>query len=110
MGGRGFTLGGTRMTEEAANTQTSILQEAIAVLGNRSIDHGEFMRTYSHTAALWSAYLAKPGYHPNIGATDVLIMMALMKMARAKHGNAEQREHYVDVCGYAALAGAVFCK
>lgn len=102
MGGRGFTLGGTRMTEEATNMQTLILQEAIRVLGNRGIDHGHYKSNFNHTAVLWTAYLGVV-----INAEDVPLMMALHKISRIKVGNKNQLDHYTDICGYVALAGAV---
>lgn len=92
--------------EEAVNTQTKILQEAIKVLGNRGIDHGRFTETYKQAAVLWGGYLSKRGYHLLIEASDVLFMLALMKIARANCGNVQQIEHYIDAAGYVALAGA----
>jgi hypothetical protein len=90
------------MTEEANNTQTKILQEAIQALGNRGIEHGYFIDNFAHTASLWSAYLGI-----GIKVESVPIMMALHKISRVSKGNSKQADHYVDACGYIALAGAV---
>lgn len=90
------------MTEEADNTQTQILQAAIIALGNRGIDHGHFVANFTHTAALWSGYLGT-----KIDPIDVPIMMAMHKISRISCGNSRQIDHYIDACGYIALAGAM---
>lgn len=95
------------MTEDTIQFEIKILQEAIKALSNRGADHGPFKETYAQTAELWMAHLKRRGVVVKISAKDVLIMMAYMKLARASCGNPKQMDHYIDPCGYIALAGAV---
>ncbi len=50
-------------------------------------------------ASYWSTHLDHP-----VSATDVPIMMALLKLARAKAARAHA-DSYVDAAGYIALGG-----
>lgn len=91
--------------EEATNTRTHILNEAIRVLGHRGIDHGDPGRTYDFCAELWSSYT-----RVKLSSTDVMNMMALLKMARTKFGDPTHMDHYVDEVGYVALAAEMALK
>lgn len=91
--------------EEATNERTAILNKAIEMIGNRGIDHGEAFLNMQHTAKIWSAYLGV-----EIGPMDVALMLALVKVSRAKMGNNLHGDHYVDMAGYAAIAGEVAKK
>jgi hypothetical protein len=90
------------MVEVADNIRTEILSEAIKVLGNRGITHGEAYANMSHTAVLWGAYLST-----YVSPVDVAIMMVMLKASRIKTGDATHRDSFVDMCGYAAIAGEV---
>lgn len=76
----------------------SILQEALdLVQGPRQSDYGDMDDSFKRIAALWSSYL---GLH--IDSLDVVKMMILLKVSRAKHNN--HRDSYVDIVGYVACA------
>jgi hypothetical protein len=77
-----------------------ILNEALRISSERPGTHGTAEDHFTHTAALWSSYL-----NAHITGADVCQMMALLKMSRAKTGNANVLDHYVDQTGYSALAG-----
>lgn len=78
----------------------SILLNAVDATTERNTTHGVAEDNFQHTAALWSAYLGVA-----ISATDVCQMQVMAKISRAKKGNPLHPDHYVDQCGYSALAG-----
>jgi hypothetical protein len=78
----------------------TILQDAIAATTERTNTHGSAEENFQHTAMMWSAYL---GFQ--VSAVDVCQMQVMAKMSRAKMGNPYHPDHYVDQCGYSALAG-----
>lgn len=84
-----------------------ILQTALdAVTGARRQTHGDALDQLENTADLWTTYLGDSLNTPVTGR-DVAIMMVLMKASRAKCGDAANIDHYVDMCGYAAIAGRI---
>ena len=91
--------------EEADNVRTHILNEAIRVLGHKGIEHGSAEQTYRFCAQLWGAYLGI-----KMDASDVINLMALLKMARSRLGDSTNLDHYVDQCGYIAIAGEMALK
>lgn len=71
--------------------------------GDRAEQHGDKHRNFANIASLWNAYLrSKNG--AQINATDVGIMMALMKIARTQSGNINL-DDYIDGIGYLGCAG-----
>lgn len=82
------------------NINSHILHEALRVTAERPSTHGSAEDNFAHTAAMWSAYL-----NAHVTPADVCQMMVLAKISRAKVGNQNVIDHYVDQCGYAALAG-----
>ncbi len=74
-------------------------EAAVLVGGDRARQHGPAHRNLGLAAELWSAYLGIP-----IQATDVALLMALLKIARARTG-APDVDHFRDLAGYAGLAG-----
>lgn len=85
------------------------LDEAAGLIGgDRARQHGDVRALHEQVAQLWTAYL-EPSRDPlaaSLTAIDVLAMMALLKLARAQHGDFN-RDDYVDALGYIALAGQV---
>lgn len=80
--------------------RTEILDAARqAVTVDRAATHGNAADGFGLIAAYWSAHL-----DATVTATDVATMMVLLKCARAK-ANPEHMDNYVDMAGYAALAG-----
>ena len=70
------------------------------VTGQRQHDYGDKYQNHENIANLWSAYLDY-----NISAHDVAICMLLVKVARLKHRPPE--DCYIDMAGYAAIAGEI---
>ena len=80
----------------------SILLEAAEIVGGaRNATHGDKERSFHLIASMWGAYLDH-----EIEPEDVAIMMVLLKAARAKSGQ-PVRDHFVDMAGYAAIAGEI---
>ena len=77
------------------------LDKAIkVVMGPRQRDYGDKYENHKNIADLWSAYL-----ETEISPHDVAICMLLVKVARLKHRKTE--DCYVDMAGYAAIAGEI---
>ena len=70
------------------------------VQGQRQFDYGNKYENHENISKLWSAYL---GYE--VSPHDVAICMLLVKVARLKHRKTE--DCYVDMAGYAAIAGEI---
>tara|TARA_R110000737_G_scaffold260779_1_gene269072 strand:+ start:87 stop:416 length:330 start_codon:yes stop_codon:yes gene_type:complete len=70
---------------------------------DRHRTYGDSATSHSRIAAFWSTYLGV-----KISAIDVASMMVLMKVSRSIGGVQNTSPHldnFVDICGYAALAG-----
>ena len=67
---------------------------------DRAEEHGDAHDNFATTAKYWNAHLGIDWIEPS----DVAIMMAMLKMARLRQ-NIENKDNYVDVCGYMALGG-----
>lgn len=79
-----------------------ILKEAMKVINNdRNADYGDARENFENTAALWSAYTGH-----KIGHIDVAVMMVLLKISRIRV-SPDKADHWVDICGYSALAGEI---
>lgn len=70
-----------------------------AVTVDRAATHGDLRQTFPLIARLWSQYL---GFE--VGGADVALMLALMKVARARE-NPAHTDNWVDIAGYAACGG-----
>ena len=73
------------------------------VTGQRQRDYGNKYENHKNISDLWSAYLGK-----EISAHDVAICMLLVKVARLKHRTTEGC--YIDMAGYAGIAGEIQYK
>lgn len=69
--------------------------------GDRQKDYGPPEENFGRIAALWNIYL---NGIPEVNATDVAALMALVKIARAVE-SPEKADTWIDLAGYAALAG-----
>ena len=74
------------------------------VCGQRETDYGSPEDNFNTIAKFWSAYK-----EVKFSADDVAIMMALLKIARLKSGNATL-DSFVDLAGYAACGGEIAMK
>jgi hypothetical protein len=73
--------------------------------GDRAQTHGDKHRNFANIAALWNAYLtAKNG--AAIDASDVGIMMTLLKIARTQSGTPNV-DDWIDAVGYIACSGEI---
>lgn len=81
------------------------LSQALHLVGGeRARTHGDKYINHSRIASLWNAYLANAGSAVVLDATDVALMMALLKVARTQSGGAHNDDNYVDLAGYAGVA------
>jgi hypothetical protein len=71
------------------------------VEGDRQTDYGSAYENMADIAELWTCYLGV-----ELSPKDVAIMNVLQKVSRLKT-SPKKADHYVDMCGYAAIAGEV---
>ena len=82
--------------------RAEILEKAKAcVTGSREQDYGSPEDNFKVIAGLWSLYAGC-----EIKSKDVAVMLALMKIARIKSGNAKE-DNWIDLAGYAACGGEI---
>lgn len=87
------------------NRRAKMIRETIldtakqCICTDREAEYGTPQENLGRIAALWSGYAAH-----DFTAHDVAIMMALVKVGRIASGKVKQ-DTYVDIAGYAALAG-----
>jgi len=83
-------------------TRAEILDTAKEyVTKDRAVTHGDARRNFGLIAAYWSAHL-----DAEVSASDVAVMMTLLKMARLK-SNVGNLDNWVDGCGFLALGGEI---
>lgn len=68
---------------------------------DRAATHGDAEDNFGTIAAYWSAHLDHP-----VTATDVAVMMTLMKCARIK-ANPGHMDSWIDGIGYLACGGEI---
>jgi hypothetical protein len=73
------------------------------VTKDRAASHGNMESNFNRIGALWSAHLGV-----TVTETDVALMMALLKIARAG-SNPAHADNWIDMAGYAACGGEVSC-
>lgn len=64
--------------------------------GARQENYGKPERNFNQIAAYWSLYLDH-----DVSATDVALMMVLMKLARLQN-KPDHEDSWIDIAGYAA--------
>ena len=89
-----------------------IMEEAARLSNERGKAHGPLHRSFGGIAAMWSAYLtsvmtARTGEYREIvlHGRDVAHMMVALKQMRIEFGDATIVDNYVDMVGYAGIAG-----
>jgi hypothetical protein len=83
-------------------TRSEILDTAKHyVTKDRADTHGDAESNFGQIAAYWSAHL-----DTTVTATDVAVMMTLMKLARIK-ANPQHIDSWTDGCGYLACGGEI---
>ena len=74
---------------------------------DRAATHGEAEDNFQTIADVWSWWLSnRDSPESPLEAIDIAMMMALFKIARIA-GNANHVDNYIDLSGYAALAGEI---
>jgi hypothetical protein len=69
------------------------------VCKDRAAQHGDMEDNFQTIASYWGVHLGT-----EVTATDVAVMMTLLKVARIK-GNEAHADNWVDGCGYLACGG-----
>lgn len=82
------------------NRLDTLKAAAECVCGSREEDYGSPEDNFAVIAALWTAYTGT-----DVTPKDVAMMMALLKIARAKAGS--KPDTYVDLAGYAACGAEI---
>lgn len=98
-------------------TKRSVLEAAIQTVADRGVPYGGVEDNFNRIARLWNAHLFNR-FDVNEGgmveiaaldASDVAMMMALMKIARLE-ANPSHADSWIDVAGYAACGGEIGAK
>ncbi len=71
------------------------------VTQDRAAQHGDAERNFSLIATYWSAHL-----DADVSASDVAVMMTLLKLARLK-SNPYNNDNWIDGCGFLSLGGEI---
>ena len=90
-------------------TKEEILKKAKELItGDRNDTHGDAYRNHAEIAEFWNIFLDKK-LQPmaDITAEDVALMMVLMKISRNTQGKKSNIDNFIDMCGYAAIAGEI---
>ena len=90
-------------------TKEEILKKAKELItGDRNDTHGDAYRNHAEIAEFWNIFLDKK-LQPmaDITAEDVALMMVLMKISRNSQGKKSNIDNFIDMCGYAAIAGEI---
>ena len=91
-----------------------ITKEEILVKANQLISktrnetHGDAFKNHAEIAEFWNIFLdGKLRPMANITADDVAIMMILLKVSRHTQGGKFNLDNFIDMAGYAAIAGEI---
>ena len=90
-------------------TKEEILKKARDLItGDRNETHGDAFQNHAEIAEFWNIFLDKK-LQPmaSITAEDVALMMVLMKISRNTQGKKNNMDNFIDMCGYAAIAGEI---
>lgn len=82
------------------NRLDTLKAAAECVCGSREEDYGSPENNFAVIAGLWTAYTGT-----DVTPKDVAMMMALLKIARAKAGS--KPDTYIDLAGYAACGAEI---
>jgi len=98
-------------------TKKSVLEAAIQTVADRGVPYGGVEDNFNRIARLWNAHLVNRYSDdrgefdalPTLDASDVAMMMALMKIARLE-ADPSHADSWIDVAGYAACGGEIGAK
>ena len=90
-------------------TKEEILMKAQEIVSNdRNVSHGDAYKNHAEIAEYWNTFLDnKLRPMANITAEDVALMMVLLKISRNNQGKKFNIDNFVDIAGYAAIAGEI---
>tara|TARA_R110001583_G_scaffold26348_3_gene94942 strand:- start:2186 stop:2479 length:294 start_codon:yes stop_codon:yes gene_type:complete len=90
------------------NKEEILKQAQDLISGDRNDTHGDAFENHAEIAEFWNIYLDKK-LQPmaSITAEDVALMMVLLKISRNTQGNKSNIDNFIDMCGYAAIAGEI---
>ena len=90
-------------------TKEEIIKKARDLItGDRNETHGDAFQNHAEIAEFWNIFLDKK-LQPmaSITAEDVALMMVLLKISRNTQGKKNNMDNFIDMCGYAAIAGEI---
>ena len=90
-------------------TRVDIIAEVSRCVNTeRNSSYGEPEDNFRAIADFWNVYMSNRGEELNrpLTATDIAIMMSLLKIARIATGEAKM-DNFIDLAGYAVCAGEV---
>jgi 2-oxo-4-hydroxy-4-carboxy--5-ureidoimidazoline (OHCU) decarboxylase len=105
-----FTTGLALKTKiKTSTTKEEILAKASDLVSNdRNKSHGDAFSNHAEIAEFWNIFLDKKlSPMASITADDVAIMMILLKISRHTQGDKNNMDNFVDMAGYAAIAGEI---
>ena len=105
-----FTTGLPLKTKiKTSTTKEEILAKASDLVSNdRNKSHGDAFSNHAEIAEFWNIFLDKKlSPMASITADDVAIMMILLKISRHTQGDKNNMDNFVDMAGYAAIAGEI---
>ena len=99
---------GTYKAAAEAETLASILNSRSGTHGDAFENLNDIARRWSHyiTVKLQQQHLIEDTEEFDLGVADVATLMVEMKMSRATYGDAQEKDHALDIMGYAAIAAA----
>ncbi len=91
-------------TQDSRTAEEICAKAASLVAGERNDDYGERGANLGRIAELWSVYLTHHLGGQKLTPSDVALLMVLLKAGRMIEGRPTE-DGFVDICGYAAIAG-----
>ena len=90
-------------------TKEEILKKAKDLIsGDRNETHGDAFQNHAEIAEFWNIFLdGKLKPMASISASDVAIMMILLKVSRSNQGKKFNLDNFIDMAGYSAIAGEI---
>lgn len=86
-----------------------LLDAAKAAVADRGLNYGTPEDNFDRIANLWTAHLTNRNCDFDFSATDVAMMMVLMKVARLEN-QPHHDDSWIDIAGYAACGANLFHK
>ena len=81
-------------------TRQDFLEKTLDILDDRDSTHGSAEDNFSLCAQLWNET-----FGTSFSMEDVAIALMLLKVSRIYSSEKPHEDNYIDICGYAALAG-----